>query len=90
VADDFEIVDETYLCPYAEDAIQPLLRTDFKPIDVNFPGRYAKGWRHLQYYEVPAFVLENGEDLTTWARTAIAAAERSKDANKTLRPCVLP
>jgi TfoX/Sxy family transcriptional regulator of competence genes len=31
----------------------------------------------MQYYEVPASVLENGEDLTAWAQKAIAAATRS-------------
>ena len=31
----------------------------------------------MQYYEVPAGVLENGEELTAWARKAIAAAESS-------------
>ena len=31
----------------------------------------------LQYYEVPARVLEDREALTRWARRAIAAAERN-------------
>ena len=38
---------------------------------------YAPRTTTMQYYEVPAGVLENGEDLTAWAQTAIAAAERS-------------
>ena len=37
---------------------------------------YAPRTTTMQYYEVPAGVLENGEDLTAWARKAIAAAER--------------
>jgi uncharacterized protein len=37
LADGFEIVDETYHCPYLEDSIHPLLRTDFDPIPENFP-----------------------------------------------------
>jgi DNA transformation protein and related proteins len=38
---------------------------------------YAPRKTTMQYYEVPAGVLESGEDLTAWARKAIAAAERS-------------
>jgi uncharacterized protein len=82
VSDGFEIVDETYLCPYAEDAVQPLLRTDFKPIDVNFPGRYAKGWRHPEvpggnlagWVKVagrsPIAYLQNGHDRQAWENPA--------------------
>jgi type 1 glutamine amidotransferase len=82
VADGFEITDETYLCPYAEDAVQPLLRTDFKPIDVNFPGRYAKGWRHPEvpggnlagWVKVagksPIAYLQNGHDRQAWENPA--------------------
>ena len=82
VADGFEIVDETYLCPYADDAVQPLLRTDFKPVDVNFPGRYAKGWRHPEvpggnlagWVKVagrsPIVYLQNGHDARAWENAA--------------------
>jgi DNA transformation protein len=38
---------------------------------------YAPRTTTMQYYEVPAGVLENGEDLTAWAHKAIAAAKRS-------------
>lgn len=31
----------------------------------------------LQYYEVPAHVLEDAGELATWARRAIATAERA-------------
>ena len=37
------------------------------------PPRTPKSFK---YFEVPAEVLENAEDLTAWARKAIAAAER--------------
>jgi type 1 glutamine amidotransferase len=82
VNDGFEIVDETYLCPYADDAVHPLLRTDFKPIDVNFPGRYAKGWRHPEvpggnlagWVKVagrsPIAYLQNGHDRQAWENPA--------------------
>jgi DNA transformation protein and related proteins len=43
---------------------------------------YAPRTTTMQYYEVPAGVLENGEDLTAWARKAIAAAERSASQRK--------
>jgi DNA transformation protein and related proteins len=35
---------------------------------------YAPRKTTLQYYEVPAGVLENAEDLAAWARKAITAA----------------
>jgi len=38
---------------------------------------YADRPMTMQYYEVPAGVLENGEELTAWARRAIEAAERN-------------
>lgn len=36
----------------------------------------------MQYYEVPAEVLEHGDDLVGWARSAIDAAKRSKSRKK--------
>jgi uncharacterized protein len=35
--DGFEIEDETYHCPYLEDSLHPLMRTDFDPVPENFP-----------------------------------------------------
>jgi type 1 glutamine amidotransferase len=76
LGDGFDIVDETYLCPYAEDSVQPLLRTDFKPIDVNFPNRYKGGWRHPEGSNLAGWVkvagrtpiayLQNGHGATAW------------------------
>ena len=43
---------------------------------------YASRPTTMQYYEVPAEVLEDGEDLAAWARKAIAAAERSATRKK--------
>ena len=43
---------------------------------------YAPRKTTMQYYEVPAGVLENNADLTAWARKAIAAAERSASRKK--------
>jgi uncharacterized protein len=59
--DGFDEVDEMYLCPYAEDSVHPLLRSDFHAIDSNFPGRYAKGWRY------PG---GEGSNLAGWVKTA--------------------
>jgi type 1 glutamine amidotransferase len=80
LGDGFDIVDETYLCPYADEAVQPLLRTDFKPMDVNFPGRYAKGWRHAEGSNLAGWVkvagrspiayLQNGHDRQAWENPA--------------------
>ena len=61
LGDGFEITDETYLCPYAPESVHPLLLTDFKAIDVNFPGRYAKGWRHPEVA---------GSNLSGWVKVA--------------------
>ena len=35
LGDGFDIIDESYSCPYYEDSVQPLLRTDFKPAEHN-------------------------------------------------------
>ena len=43
---------------------------------------YAPSTTTMQYYEVPTGVLENSEDLTDWAREAIAAAGRSAARKK--------
>jgi len=39
----------------------------------------------LQYYEVPASVLEDADELCKWARRAIASAERKPVARKRKR-----
>lgn len=59
VGDAFDIVDEVYLCPMFEDSVHPLLRTDFKPIDSNFPNQTARGWHHPP-----------GSNMTGWVKTA--------------------
>ena len=76
LGDGFDIVDETYLCPYAEDSVVPLLRTDFKAVDVNFPNRYKGGWRHPEGSNLAGWVkvagrtpiayLQNGHGATAW------------------------
>jgi type 1 glutamine amidotransferase len=59
LGDGFDIVDETYLCPMFEDSVHCLMRTDFKPIDSNFPMQYSSGWHHPP-----------GSNMTGWVKTA--------------------
>jgi DNA transformation protein and related proteins len=54
-------------------------RAGTKPFRPYAPPRTPKS---MKYFEVPAAVLENREDLTAWARKAIAAAERSASRKK--------
>ena len=68
LGDGFEIVDETYLCPYFEESVHPLLRTDFVPIPENFPGRFNRTPEQLQ-----ASNFRNhpkGSNLAGWVKTA--------------------
>ena len=52
-------------------------RADYERAGMKPFTPYAPRTTTMQYYEVPAGVLENGDDLTAWAQKAIAAAERS-------------
>jgi uncharacterized protein len=56
---DFDIVDETYLCPMFEDSVHPLLRTDFKTVDSSFEMQTSRGWHHPP-----------GSNMTGWVKTA--------------------
>ena len=90
IGDGFEIVDETYLCPVDEKAkgLIPLLRTDFEPIDKNFPGRYAGGWRYpgvgsnlagwvRTAEKSPLVYLQNGHDAVAWKNPAFQTLMRN-------------
>jgi DNA transformation protein len=57
-------VDDSTRKPYERAGMKP-----FKP--------YADRPTTMQYFEVPTQVLEDGEELTKWARRAIAVAERA-------------
>jgi uncharacterized protein len=64
----FDIVDETYLCPYFEDSIHPLLRTNFDPIPDNFPSRFQ---RDAEWVERSRFREHpRGSNLTGWVKPA--------------------
>ena len=56
-------VDDANRRDYARAGMKP-----FKP--------YSNRSTKMQYYEVPAVVIEDAEALCRWARRAIAAAER--------------
>jgi uncharacterized protein len=77
----FDAVDEMYLCPYAEDSVHPLLRSDFVAVDKNFPRRYESGWRYpgqgsslagwVKTAEIsPVVYLRNGHDRQVWENPA--------------------
>jgi DNA transformation protein len=44
-----------------------------------------RGGGTMQYYSVPANVLEDSDTLTAWARRSVAVA-RSREANRPRRP----
>jgi DNA transformation protein and related proteins len=52
-------------------------RADYERLGMKPFNPYPPRTPSMKYYEVPAGVLESGEDLTAWARKAIAAAERN-------------
>jgi hypothetical protein len=55
----YDITDEVYLCPMFEDSVHCLLRTDFKPVDSNFPMQSGRGWHHPP-----------GSNMSGWVKTA--------------------
>jgi hypothetical protein len=54
LGDSFDIIDESYSCPYYEDSVTPLLRTDFKPADHN--RNLSPNWKY--------------SNLAAWVKTA--------------------
>jgi DNA transformation protein and related proteins len=40
---------------------------------------YGEGGETMQYYEVPADVLEDAEQLAVWAETALTVARQARD-----------
>lgn len=73
--EDFDIVDETYLCPMFEDSVHPLLRTNFKPVDTAFPdrpltqghppGSNLSGWVKVAERS-PVVYIQHGHDARAW------------------------
>ena len=78
--DDFDIVDETYLCPIFEDSVHPLLRSSFQPTADKFahapnganvgaghaPGSNLTGWVKTAENS-PIVYLQHGHDNNAWS-----------------------
>lgn len=78
--DDFDIVDEAYLCPMFEDSVHPLLRSSFHPTADKFndapsgahvgaghpPGSNMVGWVKTAE-NTPLVYLQNGHDNNAWS-----------------------
>jgi hypothetical protein len=76
LGDGYDIVDEAYACPYADDkTIHPLLRTDFVPQDparnLGPKGKYSNlvGW-YKSAENSPVVWIEHGHDTSAWANPA--------------------
>ena len=78
--DDFDLIDETYLCPILEDSVHPLLKTDFVPTEDKFshapngahvgpghpPGSQLTGW-YKAAENTPIVYLQHGHDNNAWS-----------------------
>jgi uncharacterized protein len=82
--DDYDIVDECYLCPMFEDSVHPLLRTDYKQIWQNYsqaqapserfpnghpPGSNMSGW-YKAAERSPVVYIQHGHDNEAWSNPA--------------------
>ncbi len=81
--DDFDMIDETYLCPIFEDSVHPLLRTNFVPTEDKFrhapnganvgaghpPGSQLTGW-YKAAENTPLVYLQHGHDNNAWGHPA--------------------
>jgi hypothetical protein len=82
LSDGFTIVDETYLCPYLEDDVIPLLRTDFVSSPDNFPQQRQNNpeWNPPAASNMTAWVksaenspvvyIQHGHDAVAWENEA--------------------
>jgi uncharacterized protein len=80
--EDFDIVDEAYLCPMFEDSVHCLMRTDFKPVESAFanvpashvgaghpPGSNMTGWVKTAERS-PVAYIQHGHDNRAWSNPA--------------------
>ena len=77
--EDFDIIDEAYLCPIFEDSVHPLLRTNFVPVDTAFPARpqvkghpagsNLTGWVKVAERS-PVAYIQHGHDQRAWDNPA--------------------
>ena len=79
---DFDVVDESYLCPMFEDSVHPLLRSSFMPTAAEFanrgpaiashpPGSNLTGWVKTAERS-PIAYIQHGHDNTTWSNPSWA------------------
>jgi DNA transformation protein len=57
-------------------------RSDFEKIGSKPFKPYGEKGQTMQYYEIPADILEDRAELTRWARKSVDVAENSKAAKK--------
>jgi type 1 glutamine amidotransferase len=80
--EDFDITDESYLCPMFEDSVHPLLRSSFHPTAAEFanrgpaiashpPGSNMTGWVKTAERS-PVVYIQHGHDNTAWTNPAWA------------------
>jgi type 1 glutamine amidotransferase len=78
--EDFDITDESYLCPMFEDSVHPLLRSNFMPTAAAFanrgpaiashpPGSNLTGW-YKAAERSPVVYIQHGHDDTAWSNPA--------------------
>ena len=74
----FALLDDNTLYFKVDDATRPQFEdrgmTPFRP--------YGEGGEVMQYYEVPADVLEDPEALGAWVAAALAVARRAKGGRR--------
>ena len=70
----FALIDDDTLYLKVDDSNRP----DFEAAGMGPFRPFGEGGEVMQYYEVPAELLEGGEQLGPWVNKAIEAARRAK------------
>lgn len=70
----FALIDDDTLYLKVDDGNRP----DFEAAGMGPFRPFGEGGEVMQYYEVPAELLEGGEQLGTWVEKAIEVARRAK------------
>lgn len=74
----FALVDDDVLYLKADDTNRP----DFERAGMGPFRPFGDGGEVMQYYEVPADVLEGGDELAAWVEKAIDVARRARKKKK--------
>lgn len=74
----FALIDNDILYLKVDDVTRP----DFERLGSGPFKPYGDDRETMQYYNVPAAVLEDAAELTKWGRKALEAAQRKKAAPK--------